>query len=125
MSIPCHHSTPNISIISTMILKTFGPNVSSAIIHLHTSRSVKLVFIFSATSLQSWTTEEECLVMAHSCCTRYVNLTVSTYDILKVLKVTTPYFFTTTGPTEENHCYHCTRVRRRHRMERYPRACCG
>lgn len=55
------------------------------------------------------------------------------WSTFMVLKVTTPFFahfaprivFTTTGPTEENRCDHCTRVRRRHRMEGHPWACCG
>lgn len=44
-----------------------------------------LMCVFPATSPQWWTTEEECLAMAHSYCTRYVNHTVSKYNSLNIL----------------------------------------
>lgn len=89
----------------------------------------------SATSLQWWTTEEECLVMAHSCCTRSVNHTVSqynTWNVLKGIERHTSFYFhlswlflTITGPPEESHCYHRAWVRRWHWVEGHPRARCG
>jgi len=73
-------------------------NVKSRTLHQMPS-ALLLSSLFSsvspATSLQWWTTEEECLVMAHSCCTRYVHHIVSRYDIWNIWSepsITTPPF---------------------------------
>lgn len=69
-----------------MILKNFGLNVSSTVDPLDMTKSLTLVFIcvLPDTSLQWWTTEEGCLVTAHSYCTRYVSHTVSKYNIWNI-----------------------------------------
>lgn len=121
--------------LSTKYNDPFGPNASSTVYHWHIRWSLFSFVSFSATSLQWWTTEEECLVMAHSCCTRSVNHTVSqynTWNVLKGIERHTSFYFllswlflTITGPPEESHCYHRAWVRRWHWVEGHPRARCG
>jgi len=62
--------------IVIMILTHFETNVST-LSQSHMTTSVKLFFIcvFPGTSLLWWTTEEECLAMAHTYCIRYANHT--------------------------------------------------